>query len=47
MYNKSLEECVEVAYNEIKDRKGFLTPEGNFVNSTDPRYEEILKKYKK
>ena len=39
--------ALKIAYNEIKDRKGFLTPEGNFVKSTDPRYEEILKKYKK
>jgi len=23
--------CLENAYNEIKDRKGYLTPEGIFV----------------
>lgn len=23
--------CLELAYNEIKDRKGYLTPEGIFV----------------
>jgi hypothetical protein len=23
--------CLELAYNEIKDRKGHLTPEGIFV----------------
>ena len=40
-------EALRFAYNEIKDRRGFLTPEGNFVKSTDPRYEEIIKKYKK
>lgn len=26
-----LVECLELAYNEIKDRKGYLTPEGIFV----------------
>lgn len=26
-----LTECIEYAYNEIKDRKGHLTPEGIFV----------------
>jgi NTP pyrophosphatase (non-canonical NTP hydrolase) len=26
-----LVECLELAYNEIKDRKGHLTPEGIFV----------------
>jgi len=23
--------CLELAYNEIKDRKGYLTPDGIFV----------------
>jgi len=26
-----LEECIIGAYNEIKDRKGYLTPEGMFI----------------
>lgn len=26
-----LVDCLELAYNEIKDRKGYLTPEGIFV----------------
>jgi len=26
-----LVECLELAYNEIKNRKGYLTPEGIFV----------------
>jgi len=43
----TLEEALGHAYNEIKDRVGFLTPEGNFIKSTDPRYEEIIKKYGK
>ena len=27
--------CLIIAYNEIKDRKGYLTPEGNFVKEED------------
>jgi uncharacterized protein YabN with tetrapyrrole methylase and pyrophosphatase domain len=27
----NLVDCLEEAYNEIKDRKGYLTPEGIFV----------------
>lgn len=26
--------CLELAYNEIKDRKGYLTPEGIFVKES-------------
>lgn len=28
-------ECLITAYSEIKDRKGYLTPEGNFVKEED------------
>lgn len=28
-------ECLITAYKEIKDRKGYLTPEGNFVKEED------------
>lgn len=28
-------ECLITAYNEIKDRKGYFTPEGNFVKEED------------
>jgi len=30
----SFDECVSQAYHEIKDRKGYLTPEGTFVKET-------------
>jgi hypothetical protein len=30
-YDTTLEECVEQAYNEIKDRKGYLNDQGIFV----------------
>jgi NTP pyrophosphatase (non-canonical NTP hydrolase) len=29
--NISLDNCIESAYNEIKDRKGYLTSQGTFV----------------
>jgi len=34
-YNKHLEYCWELAYNEIKDRKGKLLENGNFVKDTE------------
>ena len=37
----SIEECLEAAYNDIKDRRGVLF-EGVFVKSTDPQYEFVL-----
>lgn len=36
--NTTLNACWNEAYNEIKDRKGFLTEEGIFVKDTDPNY---------
>jgi NTP pyrophosphatase (non-canonical NTP hydrolase) len=30
-YGVFMEDCVSKAYNEIKDRKGYLTPEGLFI----------------
>ena len=31
----SMTECWNLAYEEIKDRKGYLTPEGNFIKEAD------------
>ena len=31
--NVSMTKCIDAAYNEIKDRKGYLTPEGMFVKN--------------
>jgi hypothetical protein len=36
----SIAECLDQAYNEIKDRKGVLL-DGIFVKSTDPDYERV------
>jgi hypothetical protein len=30
-----MEDCVTQAYNEIKDRKGHLTPDGMFVKEIE------------
>jgi hypothetical protein len=30
-HGHTLEDCIEIAYNDIKDRKGYLTVEGVFV----------------
>ena len=35
MYELSLEECLEVAYNDIKDRKGYLNGAGVFIKDSD------------
>lgn len=35
--------CWSKAYHEIKDRKGFLTPDGNFIKSTDAAYKDWVK----
>jgi NTP pyrophosphatase (non-canonical NTP hydrolase) len=39
----SLTECLEAAYEEIKDRKGIMW-QGVFVKETDPEYQKILEK---
>lgn len=38
----TLQECWEVAYNDIKYRKGFLNENGTFIKSTDKHYEQLL-----
>ena len=43
--NTTLEECVQIAYNDIKDRKGVVY-NGLFIKESDPAYEEALLKVK-
>ena len=31
----TMEECIEAAYEEIKDRKGYLSQQGNFIKEGD------------
>lgn len=37
----TLTQCANHAYKDIKDRKGFLNANGNFIKSTDPRYNQL------
>lgn len=44
-YGHSLEECVQVAYNDIKDRKGILY-NGVFIKESNPAYADAVKSVK-
>ncbi len=37
----TIEECANVAYEEIKDRKGFLNANGTFIKESDPAYKQL------
>lgn len=37
----TLEECLEISYNDIKDRKGIML-DGVFIKDTDPSYSGAL-----
>lgn len=39
-YDLTLQQCLEHAYNEIKDRRGLMY-NGVFIKSDDPRYAEL------
>jgi len=41
IYGTTLEECWNLAYEEIKDRKGYLNEEGNFIKEAD--MQEVIK----
>ena len=41
----TIEECVTHAYDDIKDRKGFLNENGTFVKSTEPGYEQLVMEF--
>ena len=40
-HNLDLVDCLEVAYNDIKDRKGVML-DGVFIKDTDPSYQGAL-----
>lgn len=40
--NLTLQQCVEHAYNEIKDRKGIMH-NGTFIKESDARYKELVR----
>lgn len=37
-----VDHCMDVAWNDIKDRKGILNEDGNFVKESDPAYMETV-----
>lgn len=39
--NLDLEDCLETAWNDIKDRKGIMH-NGVFIKEADPRYKELV-----
>ena len=41
-FDYTVEECVEVAYNDIKDRKGVMS-NGVFIKESDPTYADVIK----
>ena len=41
-FNFTLEECVQIAYDDIKDRKG-IVHNGLFIKESDPAYADICK----
>lgn len=40
-FNYTLEECVQIAYNDIKDRKGIMS-NGVFIKESDPAYKDVV-----
>ena len=40
-HNYTLEECIQIAYNDIKDRKGVMY-NGVFIKESDPAYQDAL-----
>jgi len=42
MHGTTLTECANVAWNDIKDRKGFLNKEGVFIKDTDKAYKQAV-----
>ena len=38
----TLNECWNIAYEDIKDRKGFLNEDGIFIKDTDPNYKQAI-----
>lgn len=45
LVGSNIEECAEIAYNDIKDRKGFLNEAGTFIKSTDANYEKLYQEF--
>jgi hypothetical protein len=42
LHGTTLTECADVAWNDIKDRKGFLNAKGVFIKDTDKSYKQAV-----
>ena len=42
LHGYTLEECVQIAYDDIKNRKGIMS-NGVFIKESDPAYESVIK----
>jgi phosphoribosyl-ATP pyrophosphohydrolase len=42
LIGSDINKCTNLAYDNIKDRKGFLTDEGIFIKETDPNYSKYV-----
>lgn len=38
----TLQRCANIAYDDIKDRKGFMNANGTFIKSTEHNYAQLL-----
>jgi hypothetical protein len=47
MKGVNLTECFAQAYDDIKDRKGFLNENGVFIKDTDVAYEQLKMEFDK
>ena len=45
MKDTDIDECIDVAYNDIKDRKGFLNKEGIFIKDSDIAYKQLTMEF--
>jgi|SaaInl8_135m_RNA_FD_contig_21_1612633_length_605_multi_22_in_0_out_0_1 hypothetical protein len=45
MSGTKLSKCWEVAYNDIKDRKGIMNEQGVFIKETDPSYAKLVREH--
>lgn len=43
----NLVECWNKAYEDIKDRRGFLNSDGIFIKESDPSYEQLKIEFEK
>ena len=45
MKGTNINSCSDVAYNDIKDRKGFLNSNGIFVKESDVAYKQLVMEF--